>query len=201
MLHELTLRVMNCSKLHELPYGHDMIFVAIQFMEQREKSWRSQFMMRQHQFIYKNKKSKNRRIFLLLLLLFLFVFYFHSREASISRRNASFQDATHHFTQPRGCISLRDAPFGASRSKPILEEVVTVNEGRVGAGGDDVGRVQRDDLKLGIYIFFFHFPIPPLRILISAEGGCRVNFDDALVAERNINGAAVGVDYIRVTVE
>ena len=24
VLHELTLRVMNCSKLHELPYGHDI---------------------------------------------------------------------------------------------------------------------------------------------------------------------------------
>jgi len=23
-LHELTLRVMNCSKLRELPYGHDI---------------------------------------------------------------------------------------------------------------------------------------------------------------------------------
>jgi len=29
-------------------------FVAIQFMERSEKSWRIKFIMRQHQFIYKN---------------------------------------------------------------------------------------------------------------------------------------------------
>ena len=46
---------MNC------PAG--VIFVAIQFMERSEKSWRSQFMMRRHQFICKNEQSKNRRNF------------------------------------------------------------------------------------------------------------------------------------------
>ena len=46
-LHELTLRVMNCSKLHELPGGHRY---SLQFNSWRrradEKSWRNQFMMR-----------------------------------------------------------------------------------------------------------------------------------------------------------
>ena len=40
-----------------------MMFVAIQFMERSEKSWRSQFMMRRHQFIHKKEQSKNRRNF------------------------------------------------------------------------------------------------------------------------------------------
>jgi hypothetical protein len=38
-----------------------MIFVAIQFMEQREKSWRSQFMMRQHQFIHKKQAEQEQK--------------------------------------------------------------------------------------------------------------------------------------------
>jgi hypothetical protein len=47
---------MNCSKLLNYPAG--MIFVAIQFMEQRDKSWRSQFMMRQHQFTHKKRTEQ-----------------------------------------------------------------------------------------------------------------------------------------------
>jgi hypothetical protein len=38
-----------------------MIFVAIQFMEQREKSWRSQFMMRQHQFTHKKQAEQEQK--------------------------------------------------------------------------------------------------------------------------------------------
>ena len=56
---------MNC------PAG--MIFVAIQFMERSEKSWRSQFMMRRHQFICKNEQSKNRRNFPFTLALFVVI--------------------------------------------------------------------------------------------------------------------------------
>lgn len=53
-LPELTLRVINCSKLHEIPYGREI--VAMQFMEQSENLWHSQFMMLQHQFINKRKE-------------------------------------------------------------------------------------------------------------------------------------------------
>ena len=68
-----------------------MIFVAIQFMEQREKSWRSQFMMRQHQFIYKNEQSKNRRIGFLLLLLFLLVIRVWAKpKSAFDQSNAMF---------------------------------------------------------------------------------------------------------------
>ena len=49
-----------------------MIFVAIQFMERSEKSWRSKFMMRKHQFIYKSEQSKNGRISPYVSALFLY---------------------------------------------------------------------------------------------------------------------------------
>ena len=75
--HYVSWIAVNCVNC---PTG--MIFVAIQFMEQREKSWRSQFMMRQHQFIYKNEQSKDRRIGFLLLLLFLLVKFLLSQKWS-----------------------------------------------------------------------------------------------------------------------
>ena len=62
-----TLRCMNWKLYFRelpaawiVPYG---TWVAIQFMERSEKSWRSQFMMRKRQFIHKNEQSKNRRNF------------------------------------------------------------------------------------------------------------------------------------------
>ena len=60
----------NCLR-HELCLSaHWLQFNSWRRRHADEKSWRSQFMMRQHQFIYKNEQSKNRRICFLLLLLF-----------------------------------------------------------------------------------------------------------------------------------
>ena len=53
-----------------MPLAHWLQFNSWMRRDADEKSWRSQFMMRQHQFIYKNEQSKNRRICFLLLLLF-----------------------------------------------------------------------------------------------------------------------------------
>ena len=61
---------MNCL-WHELCLSaHWLQFNSWRRRHADEKSWRSQFTMRQHQFIYKNEQSKNRRICFLLLLLF-----------------------------------------------------------------------------------------------------------------------------------
>ena len=61
---------MNCL-WHELCLSaHWLQFNSWRRRHADEKSWRSQFMMRQHQFIHKNEQSKNRRICFLLLLLF-----------------------------------------------------------------------------------------------------------------------------------
>ena len=54
---------MNCLR-HELCLSaHWLQFNSWRRRHADEKSWRSQFMMRQHQFIYQNEQSKNRRIF------------------------------------------------------------------------------------------------------------------------------------------
>ena len=49
-----------------MPHG---TLVAIQFMERSEKSWRSQFMMRQHQFIHRKQTEQEYKDFFLVLLL------------------------------------------------------------------------------------------------------------------------------------
>ena len=64
---------MNCALRH---IGCNSIHVSDELHgNSASKSWRSQFMMRQHQFIHKNEQSKNRRKFILLLLLFLLVIW------------------------------------------------------------------------------------------------------------------------------
>ena len=57
------LAFVNCLR-HELCLlAHWLQFNSWRRRHADEKSWRSQFMMRQHQFIYKNEQSKNIRIF------------------------------------------------------------------------------------------------------------------------------------------
>ena len=61
---------MNCLR-HELCLtAHWLPFNSWRRRHADEKSWRSQFMMLRHQFIYKNEQSKNRRKCILLLSLF-----------------------------------------------------------------------------------------------------------------------------------
>ena len=62
--HRVSWIAVNCMNC---PTG--MISVAIQFMERSENSWRSQFMMRQHQFIHRKQTEQEYKDFLLVLLL------------------------------------------------------------------------------------------------------------------------------------
>ena len=104
--HYVSWIAVNCVNC---PTG--MIFVAIQFMERSENSWRSQFMMRQHQFI-KNKQSKNRRKFILLLLLFfLFCRYIHFREIYSLSWNMFTKDELDMLSLRSSSIYCRSAPI------------------------------------------------------------------------------------------
>ena len=90
---------------------------------------------------------------------------------------------------------------GITRLKPILKEVVTVDEGGIGTGCDYIVFVEQDDLTYRRYIFFFHYLLPPLSVSVAIESSRRVDFYDALVTERDVNRLAVSPYNVGISVE
>ena len=103
----IELKLMNCLR-HELCLSaHWLQFNSWRRRHADEKSWRSQFMMRQHQFIYKNEQSKNRRICFLLLLLF-------------SACYMGLGLAQMHLTSQMRCSHLVEVSNSPLRTSPLL---------------------------------------------------------------------------------
>ena len=95
---------MNCALRH---IGCNSIHVSDELQSNSaSKSWRSQFMMRQHQFIHKNEQSKNRRRFILLLLLF-------------SACNKGLGLAQVHLTGQMRCSHLVELSNSPLRTSPL----------------------------------------------------------------------------------